>query len=97
MIARQRFARLELELHPTAVLTAVAVARKKKGVRHLTTESPRYVNETRKADYGGARECKPLGAYYTLSVGLDNLGLSVDHQPESAPHGHHRQGLERCI
>jgi hypothetical protein len=97
MISRQRFARLELELHPPAVLTAVAISRKKKRVRNLTTESPRYVNETREADDGGARERQPLRAYYTLRVGLDNLGLSVDHQPESAPHGHHRQGLERCV
>jgi len=97
MVARERLARLELDLHPPAVLTTVAITREKKRVRHLAAETAGDVNEPREANDGGARQSKPFRAHYALRIGLHYLGLSVDHQPEGAPHGHHRQGLERCI
>jgi hypothetical protein len=84
-------------LRATTVLTPVPIAREKEGVRHLATEPPGHVNEPHQADDMRARQSKPLRAHYSLMVGFYDLRLAVDNQPERAPHGHHRQGLERCV
>src|SRR5687767_10521208 len=97
MIARQRLTRPELDLHAPAVLAAITIAGKQECVRHLAAETSRNVYEARETDHRRARQSQPLRAHYTPRVGLDNLGLAVDHEPERAPHRHHRQGLERCI
>src|SRR6476620_2446161 len=82
MVARQRLARLELDLHSPAVLTTVAITREQERVRHLTAETAGDVNEPGKANDGGARQRQPFRAHYALRIGLHYLGLSVDHEPE---------------
>src|SRR6476469_5909337 len=40
VVAGERLAGLELDLQPTAILAAVAIAREQEGVRYLATEAP---------------------------------------------------------
>jgi hypothetical protein len=32
-----------------------------------------------------------------LLIRLDDLGLSIEHEPKRPAHGHHRERLERCV
>src|ERR1043165_290256 len=97
MIARQRLARLELHHVPAAVLAAVMVAREQERVRDLPAEAPRDVNELREANDRRPRQREALGADNAIRIGLDDLSLAVDDQTQSAPHGHHRERLERSV
>jgi hypothetical protein len=84
MIACQRFARLELDLQPTAVLAAVPIARKQEGVRDLTAEATWDVNKAHQPDHCRARQRQLLGTDYTIRIRLDDLRLSINHQPQGA-------------
>src|SRR6266568_7199960 len=97
MVAREGFARFELDLKASAVLAAVPVARKQEGVRHLSAEAARDVDEARQPNHSRTRKRQPLGSNYTLKICLDDLRLPIDHQPQCAAQRHHRQRLERSI
>ena len=94
VIARKRFTRLELDLESAAVLTAIAIARKKKGVRDLAAEPAGDVNEAREADDHRTRKRQSLGPNDAIGVSLDDLRFSVDDQPQGAAQRNHRQGLK---
>jgi hypothetical protein len=97
VIARQRFTRLELDLEAATVLTAIAIARKEEGVRHLAAESARDVNEAHEADDDGTRKRQSLGPNDAIGVSLDDFRLSINNQPQGAAKRNHRQGLKRSI
>jgi hypothetical protein len=97
VVTGQRFARLELDLKATAVLAAIPIARKEKGVRHLAAEPAGDVNESREADDHRTRKGQSLGSNDAISVCLDDLRFPIDHQPQGAAQRNHRQGLERSI
>ena len=84
MVARQGFARLELDLKPSAILAAVAVAREEESIRHLAAEAARDVDEARQPDYRRPRKRQPLGANYAVRICLDDLCLTIDHEPQRA-------------
>ena len=44
-----------------------------------------------------ARQCQSLGADYPVGVCFDDLGLSIDHQPQRSSERHHRERLERSV
>ena len=81
VIARERFARLQLDLKPAAVLAAVAIAREEERVGDLAAESAGDVNEPRQPDDCRARKRESLGADHLVVICLDDLGLSVNDQP----------------
>ena len=97
VIAGEGFARLELDLQPAAVLTAIAIARKEEGVRYLTAKAARDVDEAREPDHGWTRERQFLGADYAVGISFDDLRFSIDHQPQCAAKRNHRQRLKRSI
>jgi hypothetical protein len=97
VIARKRFTRLELDLEAAAVLTAIAIARKEEGVRHLAAEPSRDVNEAHKADDHRTRKRQSFGPNDTIGVSLDDFRLSINNQPQGAAKRNHRQGLKRSI
>src|SRR6266542_767483 len=97
MIARHRFARPQIELRPSAVLTAVAVAREKECVRNLAAEAAGNVNEASEPDDRGTRNSQPLGADDTIVVGLDDLRLSIYDKTKRPTKRDHRQRLKRSI
>jgi hypothetical protein len=97
VIARQGFTRLELDLKAAAVLAAVAIARKEKGVRHLAAETTGDVNEAREANDHWTRKRQSLGPNDAIGVSLDDLGLSINHQPQGAAQRNHRQRFKRSI
>jgi hypothetical protein len=97
MVARQRFARLELDLKTAAVLAAVAVAREQERVRHLASETTGHVNEARETDHRWTRERQPLGTNDTIEISFYDFSLSVDDQPQCTAQWDHRQWLERSI
>ena len=81
MVARQRLARLELDLKTAAILAAVAIAREEEGVRHLAAETAGHVDEPRQPDDCRARQRQPFGANHPVRVRLDYLGFAVNDQP----------------
>src|SRR5436190_17675862 len=97
VIARERFARLELGHVAAAVLTAVLIAREEERVRHVAPEPARHVYEARESDDGRARNREPLRSNETIVIGLDDFSFTVDHQPQRALHRNHCQWLERSI
>src|SRR5437764_9977581 len=97
MVARERLARLQLHLRPSAVLTAVAVAGEEECVRDLAAETARDVDEPREPDDRRAREGESLGTDDTIGIRFDDLGLAVDDETKGATKRNHRQWLERSI
>jgi hypothetical protein len=97
VIARERFAMLELEYVPAAVLTAVVIASEQERVRDLAAEATRNVNEFRQTDDGRARQRETLRSDIPVLIGLDDLGFAVNEQPKGPPHRDHRQRLIRRI
>src|SRR5437870_10177501 len=56
MVAREGFARLELDLKASAVLTAVASAREEEGVRYLSAEAAWDVDEPHQSNHCRTRQ-----------------------------------------
>jgi len=93
MVARQRFARLELSDMPAAVLAPVVVAREQERVRHLPAKPPGDVHELGQPDDGRPRHRKSLRANEAIGISLDDFRFAVDDESQCAPHGHHCQRL----
>ena len=89
VIARQRLAHLELCRMPTAILTAVAIAREEEGVRHLPAKAPWHVDELGEADDGRAWHRESLGADDLVLIRFDNFGLAIDHEAKRSSHRDH--------
>src|SRR2546423_1249855 len=97
MVAGQRLAGLELDLEPAAVLTAVTITGGQESGRHLTAEATGNVDEPHQPDHRRARQRQLLRSNYAIRVSLNDLRLSIDHQPQGAAQWHHCQRLERRI
>lgn len=97
VIARERFARLELDLQSAAILTAIPVAREEECVGDLSAEAAGHVDEARKPDDHGARQCQSLGADYPFGICFDDFGFPINDQPQRSPERHHRKRLERSV
>src|ERR1051326_3797996 len=87
-------ARAELRLGPVAVLAPVVVPCEEEGVGDLAPELAGDVDELDEPDDRGFGKDHPRPSYLRPRVRLDDLRLSVDHQPEGPLDGHHGQGFE---
>jgi len=96
MIAGQTLTLPQLLLRAAAELAAVVIAGKQECVGDLATEAARDVDESNQADDGRSWYRQSF-AMDRRSLGLDDLGLAVDDQPQRPAHGHHRERLERSI
>ena len=94
MVARQALARAQLGLAPVAVLAPVLVAGEEEGVGDVAAEAAGDVHELDEADDGWPWDGQPLTSHVFGSVGLDDLGLALDDQPQRPADGHHGQRLE---
>src|SRR2546422_53348 len=83
----------QLLLAPPAELAPVVVAGEEEGVGHLAPEPARHVDELDEADDRRPRNRQAL-ALHDRSLRLDDLRLTVDHEPQGPAHGHHGQRLE---
>src|SRR2546427_619397 len=82
-----------LLLAPPAELAAVVVTGEEEGVGHLAAEPAGHMDELDEPDDRRARDGQAL-ALYDRPFGLDDLRLTVDHEPQGPAHGHHGEGLE---
>jgi len=93
MIAGQALALPQLLLRAAAELAAVVVASKQECVGDLAAEAARDVDEANQANDGGTWHRHSLTMDWR-SLGLDDLSLAVDDEPQRPAHGHHRERLE---
>jgi hypothetical protein len=73
------------------------VAREKECIRHLPPKASRHMDELREPNDGRTGHRQTLGTDDAVHVGLDDLRLPIDHEPERPTHGDHGQGLERRV
>jgi hypothetical protein len=90
VIPSQTLAELESILASTAVLTRVSIAREQEGVGYLTPELAWNMDESDEPDNGRLRNRDPRTTHHTPSVGLYDLRLAVENQPESTTNGNER-------
>src|SRR5258708_19247314 len=96
-IARQWFTRTKIDRGAAAVLAAVVISCKQKGIRHLPTEATRHVDELRQPDDRGPGHREALGTHDAVRLRLDDFRLAVDDESERPTHGNHGQWLKRRI
>ena len=97
MIAREALAQLELVLHAVAVLARVRVAGEQEGVGDLAAEAAGNVDEADQADDGRPGQLHSDTSDQFFPVGLDNLRLTLDNEPQGASRGDHGQWFERGV
>jgi len=97
MVARERLTRLELRHVPAAVLTAIVVASEQERVRHMAPKATRDVHEPREANDGGTRDAETFRPDDPIVISLDDLGLSIDHQPQRALQRNHGKWFKGSI
>src|SRR5690606_3156998 len=87
VVAREALALPQPRLRPAAVLAGVGVAGEEEGVGDLAPEAAGDVHEADKADDDRAREVDARTSYRFVLIGLDNLCLAVDDQPQRTTGG----------
>ncbi len=97
MVTSEALAVTQLPGGTTTVLAPVAIARKQKGVGHLTTELAWHVYEPDETDHRRPRDGKTLAAEESSSFRLDDLGLAIDHETERPTNRDKRERLERRV
>src|SRR5438034_9741305 len=75
------------------VCSSDLVTGEEEGVGHLAAEPAGHMDELDEPDDRRARDGQAL-ALYDRPLGLDDLRLTVDHEPQGPAHGHHGEGLE---
>mgnify|MGYP006136894577 CR=1 FL=1 len=97
VVTRKKLAAAQLALVPAAVLAAVSVTRKQKGVGNLPPEPARHVDEALEPDHERRRHPLLRGAEDARVVCLEHLGLAVEHQPQGPLYRQNRQRFVRCV
>jgi hypothetical protein len=77
-----------------AILAAVAIASEKECVGDLTAEAAGNVDELDQSDDRWFRERQPFASNDVAAIRLDDLGFTLDHQPEGTPDRDHGQRLK---
>jgi hypothetical protein len=96
VVTRQTLALPQILLRAAAELAAVVVASEQEGVGDLATETARNVDEPDQPDDSGAwyRHSLRMDGH---ALGLDDLSLAIDDQPQRPAYGHHGEWLERGV
>jgi hypothetical protein len=80
MIARQALAMAQVVARPAAELAPVIIPGEEERVGHLAAEPPGDVHEADEPDHRGTGDTHRRAAHHATGVGLDDLGLPVDHE-----------------
>src|SRR5436305_11008170 len=94
VIAGEGLANLQFGSVSTAILAAVPIPSEQEGVRDLSAEAARHVDELREANDGRARHGQTLGADDLVLIRFDDFGLPIDHQAKCSSHRDHGERLE---
>lgn len=97
VVARQECTAAQFRAMTQTVHAAVPVPGEEKGVGDLSTEFAGDVNVAHEADNQRTRYIPPCRSEDSGFVDLEDLRLSVDHEPQRALDGKYRQRLERRI